>query len=266
MSSSAGVHEPARHGEHLAAQHRGSRAVEVGSGQLADGSAEVVRHDREGQPGGVGTSRPPHRPRCRRRRRPDRRCTTGGSGPRCEHTGRSARSSVGVRAKAATASVPLRGQWPEADRPLPTRGEDAESYPRSRRGPATGAARGSHATAARARSAGRACTVRRRGAQGLGLVRRASDDPAGARLLRRPRALRDRLRAAWPPGLDVSASRSARRRRARVIGWRCTGPATSPGRAQVQRLPEKGRITTRVRVVVGRCDPDRSSWPRPVAR
>jgi hypothetical protein len=32
----------------------GGRPVEVGSGELADGAAEVVGHDREGEPGGVG--------------------------------------------------------------------------------------------------------------------------------------------------------------------------------------------------------------------
>ncbi len=54
MPSSAGVDEPAGHGEDVAAQRLGGRSLQPVAGELSDGAAEVVRHDRQGEPGRVG--------------------------------------------------------------------------------------------------------------------------------------------------------------------------------------------------------------------
>ncbi len=58
MSTSAGVHQPSGDGEDLVLQGGDGGLFEVASGEASDGAGEVVGHDRECEPGGVGHELP----------------------------------------------------------------------------------------------------------------------------------------------------------------------------------------------------------------
>lgn len=59
VPSAAGADGPPGHGEDLATQSRGSRLVQVGSGQQRDGAAELWAVDNhQGEPGRVRRNRP----------------------------------------------------------------------------------------------------------------------------------------------------------------------------------------------------------------